>query len=63
MFTNVSAYRQVGSTKSKRKAIKFGNTSWALKKNQEGNLKINEQIKKSIYNWIIHNPKVVQSPI
>ena len=37
MFTNVlevqeTAYRRVGATKSKRKAIKFVNTPWALKK-------------------------------
>ena len=66
MFTNIlevkkkTAYRQVGAAKSKRKAIKFGNTSWSLKQNQEGNSKIDEQIKKSLYNWIIHHPQVVQ---
>ena len=32
-------------------------------KKRKGNSKINDQIKKSIYNWIIHHPKVVQSPI
>ena len=26
-------------------------------------LKISEQIKKSPYNWIIHHPQVVKSPI
>ena len=26
-------------------------------------LNIYEQIKKSLYNWIMHNPQVVQSPI
>ena len=37
MFTNIfdvkneSVYRQVGSAKSKRKAIKYKNTPWALK--------------------------------
>ena len=55
--------RQVGSTKSKGKAIKNGNTPWALKQKQKGNSKINEQIKKSLYNCIMHHPQVVQSPI
>ena len=27
------------------------------------NPKINDQIKKSLYNWSMHNPQVVQSPI
>ena len=37
-----TAYRQVGAAKYKRKAIKFGNSSWALKQNQKGNSKIDE---------------------
>ena len=37
MFTNIlevkeNSHRRVGATKSKRKAIKFENTPWALKK-------------------------------
>ena len=38
MFTNVlyvnkkTSYRRVGAAKSKRKAIKFGNTPWELEK-------------------------------
>ena len=44
--------RRVGATKSKRKGIKFGNTPWSLKKKGEGNSKIDEQINKSLYNWI-----------
>ena len=68
MFTNVlkgkkTAYCQVGAAKSKRKAIKFGNKPWALKKKRKGNSKIDEQIKKSPYDWIMHHPEVVQSPI
>ena len=58
-----TAYCQFGAAKSKGKAIKFGNTSWSLKQNQEGNSKIDEQIKKSLYNWIVHHPQVAQSPI
>ena len=32
-----------------------------MKPNQKGNSKMNNQIKKYLYNWIIHNPQVVQS--
>ena len=68
LFTNIldvkkNATRQVGAAKYKRKAIKFGNKPWALKQKRKGNSKIYEQIKKSLYNWIIHHPQVVQSPI
>ena len=65
MFTNIldvnkkNAYRRVGATKSKRKAIKFGNTPWALKQNEKDTKNI-EEIKKYLYNWIIHHPQVVQ---
>ena len=52
-----------GYVKSKRKSIKYGTTPWALKKNLKGNSKINDQIKKSLYNWIMYHPKVFQSPI
>ena len=34
-----------------------------MKQNRKGDSKINEQIKKSLYNWIMHHPQVVQSPI
>ena len=69
MFTNIleakrkTAYRQFGASKSKHKPIKFGNTPWELKQKLKGNLKIDEQIKRSLYNWIMHHPQVVQSPI
>ena len=35
------SYRRVGAVKQKRKAIKFGNTPWALKQKLKGNSKIN----------------------
>ena len=60
---NKTATLQVGSAKYKRKEIKYGNTPWALKRKQKGNSKINDHIKKSLYNWIMHHPQVVQSPI
>ena len=34
-----------------------------IKKTRKGNKKINDWIKKSLYNWIMHHPQVVQSPI
>ena len=34
-----------------------------IEKKRKGNSKINDQIKKSLYNWIMHHPQVVQSPI
>ena len=33
-----------------------------LKQKRKGHSKISEEIKNSLYNWIIHNPQVVQSP-
>ena len=58
-----TAYLKVGASKSKRKAINFGNTPWLFKQKLKEHSKINEQIKKSLYNWIMHHPQVVQSPI
>ena len=69
LFTNIldvkkrTATRQVGADKSKSKEIKFRNTPWALKQKRKGDLNINDQIKKSLYNCIMHHPQVVQSPI
>ena len=34
-----------------------------IEKKRKGNSKIDEQIKKSLHNWIMHHPKVEQSPI
>ena len=34
-----------------------------IEKKRKGILKINNQIKKSLYNWIMHHPQVFQSPI
>ena len=56
-------HRQVGAAKSERKSIKYGNTPWELKQSRKGSSKISEELKKSLYNWIIHHPQVVQSQI
>ena len=58
-----TSYHRFGSAKSKSKAIKFVNKPWALKQKRKGNSKIDEHIKKSPYNLIMHHPQVVQSPI
>ena len=66
LFTNIlyvknkTAIRQVGSAKHQRKAIEYGTTTWALKQKRKGNAKINDKIKKYLYNWIMHNPQVVK---
>ena len=36
---------------------------WVLKPKRKVNLEINDQINEFLYNWIIHQPQVVQSPI
>ena len=58
-----TVYRQVGADKSKRKAFTFGKTPCSLKQKRKRHSKINEYIKKPLYNWIMHNPQVVQSLI
>ena len=69
IFTNIlyvknkTATPRVGYSKSKHKAIKYGTTLWVLKPKQKLNSKINYQIKKYLYNWIMHHPQVVPSPI
>ena len=69
LFTNIldvkkeTASHLVGAAKYKLKTIKYVTIPWSLKKKQKLNSKIDEQKKKSLYNWIMHHPQVVQSPI
>ena len=58
-----TATRQFEADKSKSKTVKYGTTPCLLKQKRKVNSKIDEQIKKSLYNWIMHPPQVVQSPI
>ena len=58
-----TAYRQVEAAKSKRNAIKYENTPQELKQKRKWHSKISEEIRKSLYNWIINNPQFWQSPI
>ena len=55
--------RRVGASKSNRKEIKSVTTPCPLRQKRKGNSKINDQIKKYLYNWIMRNPQVLQSPI
>ena len=43
--------------------MKAGNSLWTKKTKRKGHSKINEQIKRKMYTWIICHPQVVQSPI
>ena len=60
---NKTATRRFEYSKSTCNAIKSGTTAWALKPKRKLNSKINNQIKKSLYNWIMHHPQFVKSPI
>ena len=57
-----TAKRRYVDAKSRRKAMKVGNSLWTKKK-RKGHSKINEQIKSNLYTWITRHPEVVQSPI
>ena len=65
LFTNIltvkskTEKRRVGDAKSKRRAIKVGNSLWTNKTKQKGHSKINEKIKPNIYAWITRHPQVV----
>ena len=58
--TNV---RRVGAAKSKRNATREGSMLWSSIPKRKGNTKINEQVKKYLYNCILQHTQVVQSPI
>ena len=57
------AKRHIVAAKSKRRAMKVGNSQWTNKTKRKRHSKINEQIKRNLYAWITRHPKVVQSPI
>ena len=58
-----TAKRRFVAAKSKRKAMKVGNSLWTKKTKIKGYSKINEQIKRNLYAWITCHPQVLQSPI
>ena len=51
------------AAKSKRKAMKVGNSIWTKKIKRKGHSKFNEQIERNLYAWITRHPQVVQSLI
>ena len=69
LFTNILDVKKktdicrVGATKLRRKANKSGTTPWAMEKKRQINQNINNQIKRSLCDWIIRHPQVVKSPI
>ena len=60
LFTNILDVKnktsgcRVRDAKSNHKPIKARNTPWVLKPKRKGNSKINNQINKPLYNWIMH---------
>ena len=58
-----TAKRRIVAAKSKRRAIKCGNSLWTKKKKWKGHSQINGQIKRNMYTWITHHPQVFQSAI
>ena len=69
LFTNIlnvknkTSTHRFGAAKSKQKEIKYGNKPCSLKQERKLNSKINEQIKKSLYNWIMNHPQIMRSSI
>ena len=57
------AKRRVGSAKSKRRVMKFGNSLWNNKTKRKDHSKINDHIKRNLYAWITRHPQVGQSTI
>ena len=60
---NKSAVRRVGDPTSNHKAIRAGSMLWSSITKSKVHTKINEIFKKSLYNWILQHPQVVQYPI
>ena len=60
---NKAATCRVRAAKSKSKEIKSGTIPWSLNPKQKVNSMIIDQIKNYLYNWIMHNPQVLQSLI
>ena len=65
LFTNIfgvknkTEKRLVGASKSKRRAMKVGNSMWTNKTKLKEHSKINHQIKRNMYAWITCHPQVV----
>ena len=60
---NKTSVRQVGSARSKRNSIRVVSMLRSSIPKRKVHKKINEQDKKSLYNWILQHPRVIQSRI
>ena len=60
---NKTSVRRLGAAKSKRKEIISGSMLWLIITNRKGHTKINEQVEKYIYNWILQYSQAVKYPI
>ena len=69
LFTNVydvknkTAKGCIGDAKPKHRSMKVGNNLRTKKTKRKRHSKINEQIKRNLYEWITCHSQVVQSPI
>ena len=59
----ITAVLWVVADKSNHNSIIADIMLWLSIKNRKLNTKINEQVKKYLYNWVVQHPQVVQSPI
>ena len=55
--------RRFCASKSKYKAIRDVGMLWSSIPKRWGHLKINQQVKKYLYNWVLQHHQVVQYPI
>ena len=58
-----TAVRKLGAAESKRKAIRYGSMLWSSIPKRYIHTKINGEVKKDIYNWILQHPQYIQSLI
>ena len=62
-FKKKTSVLRVSAAESKRKAMRAGSMLWSSIPNRKGHTKINEQVRISLYNFILQHPQAVQSPI
>ena len=58
-----TAVRRFCAAKSKQKTIRYGSMLWSSIPKQRIHTKINQQVKKYFYNWILQHTQVLVSPI
>ena len=58
-----TSIRRFFANESKHKAIRADSMLWSSIPKQRSHTKINQQVKKTIYNWILQHPQVVVYPI